>query len=162
VIFPPGAIPVAILLNGSPLQTYNRPYLSGGRIRAPIAPYVTRIADRIALERGALLVTRGGQTFRIRTGAFDPQSLPRVYVEVVPLHRRFGARVVYDSQRHVLDVQLPRRRDVLPGAPLQSAQPHVTPTRVFTPEPLITPRPAYTGTPHPRRTPIVVTTSRPQ
>lgn len=153
---------MAILLNGAALQSYNRPYIAGGRVCAPVAPYITRIADRIGFERGALVASRAGLTVRIRAPRFEPQDLSRSYVPVVTVFTGLGARVHYDAQRHVLEVQLPRAAGVKPVPPFQPPQPHVRPTLIFTPEPVVTPRPAYTGTPHPRRTPIVVTTSRPQ
>lgn len=162
MIFPPGAIPVAILLNGTPLQSYNHPYVVAGRVRAPVAPYVTRIADRIAFERGALVASRAGFTVRVRTAQLEPQDLSRSYVPVAPLFAGLGARVHYDAQRHVLEVRLPRPAGLTQAPPVQLPQPNVRPTRIFTPEPVVTPRPSYTGTPHPRRTPIVVSTSRPQ
>lgn len=163
MIFPPGAVPVAILLGGVPTTSYNHPYVIGGRIRAPIAPYVTRIADRIAAERGVLVASRGALTVRIRSAAVaEPADYGRAYVEVARIFRGLGATVHYDARRHVLDVQLPRQPAVGAQTPVQTAQPLAVPRKVFTPEPVVTPRPAYTGTPHPRRTPIVVSTSRPK
>jgi hypothetical protein len=162
VIFPPGAIPVAILLNGTPLQSYNHPYVLGGRVRAPVAPYVTRIADRIGFERGSLVASRAGLTVRIRTAQVEPQDLSRSYVCVAQVFAGLGASVHYDAQRHVLEVRLARTAGVTQATPFQPPQPNVSPTRIFTPEPVITPRPVYTGTPHPRRTPIILSTSRPQ
>lgn len=161
MIFPPGAIPVAILLNGVPVQSYNHPFLSGGRIRAPIAPYVTRIADRIALQPGLLVASRGTLTVRVRTVAAEPADYGRAYVPVVQIFRGLGATVRYDAHLHVLEVQLRGKLPVAAGTASQTAQPNVVPRTVFTPEPVTTPRPVYTGTPHPRRTPIVVSTSRP-
>ena len=161
MIFPPGAIPVAILLNGVPVHSYNHPFLKGGRIQAPIAPYVTRIADRIGFAPGRLLVSRGALTVRISSAGAEPADFGRTYVPVAPILSGLGATVHYDARRHVLDVQFRGKLQVVPGPPVQTAQPHLVPRTVFTPEPVVTPRPAYTGTPHPRRTPIVVTTSRP-
>lgn len=153
---------MAILLNGTALQAYNHPYVAGGRVFAPVAPYITRIADRIGFDRGALVASRGGLTVRMRAAQFEPQDLSRSYVPVAALFTGLGARVHYDAQRHVLEVQLSRAATVTHVPPFQAPQPHVRPTRVFTPEPIVTPRPVFSGTPHPRRTPIVVSTSRPQ
>ena len=162
MIFPPAAIPIAILLNGSTLQSYNRPYLQNGRVVAPVAPYLTRIADRIAYDGRVMVITRGSVHIRIETGVSEPRGLQNLYVPIAPLLRKLGALVAYDPGRHILEVQLRAVRDVRTMAPYSTSEPQVAPTRVFTPEPIVTPRPLYTGSPHPRRTPIVITTSRPQ
>jgi len=155
------AIPIAILLNGSPLRSYNPPYLIHGRIQAPVAPFLTRVADRIGYEGEVMIIVRGDSSVRVRTGPHDPKSLQAVYVPIAGVLRALGARITYDARRRVLDIQTGVHRLMQTMPPYQVASPVPPPTTVFTPEPVQTPRPAYTGTPHPRRTPIVRSTSRP-
>ncbi|MDP9016938.1 MAG: hypothetical protein M3N19_01280 [Candidatus Eremiobacteraeota bacterium] len=161
VIFPPAAIPIAIMLNGAPLQSYNQPYVLQGRIEAPIAPYITRIADRIAYSGGTMIITRGSSEVRIRVGIREPRSLQAVYVPLATILRRLGARASYDAARRVLEVHVEHAGDLATMPPFVSSHPQGRPIRVFTPEPVASPRPVYTGSPHPRRTPIIITTSRP-
>ena len=155
------AIPVAILLNGTPLRSYNRPYLLRGRIEAPVAPYLTRIADRIGYEGRVMIVVRGNAVVRLPTGVHDPKSLQALYVPIGEALRALGASVTFDAGRRVLEIQTRARAAVRTMPPFVTRTPLVLPTSVFTPEPVATARPVYTGSPHPRRTPIVRSTSRP-
>ncbi|MFN2527472.1 MAG: hypothetical protein ABR584_01985 [Candidatus Baltobacteraceae bacterium] len=161
MIFPPMAISIVIMLNGSPLRSYNPPYLIHGRIEAPVAPFLTRIADRIGYAGETMIIVRGNASVRILTGRHDPKSLQAVYVPIAGVLRALGTRVNYDPSRRVLDIQTGGKRPVQTMQPYQVASPLPAPTTVFTPEPVQTPRPVYTGSPHPRRTPIVRSTSRP-
>jgi len=155
------AIPIAILLNGSPLRSYNPPYLVHGRIEAPVAPFLTRIADRIGYVGEVMIVIRGNATVRIRTGPHDPKSLQAVYVPIAGALRALGARITYDARRKVLEIQAGGHRLMQTMPPYEVRSPGPAPTTVFTPEPVQTTRPEYTGSPHPRRTPVVRSTSRP-
>lgn len=155
------AIPVAVMLNGTPLPSYNPPYLLHGRVQGPVAPYLTRIADRIGYEGGVMIVVRAGTAVRIRTGIHDPTSLQALYIPLAAALRALGAKIAYDSSRRVLEIQTPRNEVLKTMPPYDVNLPLVAPTTVFTPEPVPTPRPVYTGSPHPRRTPIVRSTSRP-
>nr|MDQ6931350.1 hypothetical protein [Candidatus Eremiobacteraeota bacterium] len=140
MIFPPAAIPIAILLNGTPLQSYNRPYVLGGQVLAPVAPYVTRIADRIAYSGGVMIVSRGRARIAIRSTQTDPAGLQAVYVPIAGVLRGLGARVTFDRMHRVLDIEIHSRAEVQTMSP-QGSAPAVAPTMVFTPEPVPTPRP---------------------
>ncbi len=161
MIFPLAAIPVAILLNGLPLESYNPAYLRAGRVQAPVAPYLTRIADHIGYAGGMMILRRGTAEVRIRTGTYDPKSLPALYIPVAAVLRGLGARVTYDSGRRILEIRIRASDAVQIMSPYPPRAPAARPTTVFTPEPVPTPRPIYTGVPHPRRTPVVRSTSRP-
>lgn len=158
MIFPPAAIPIAILLNGIPLQSYNRPYVAGGQVLAPVAPYVTRIADRISYSGGVMIVSRGRARIAVRIKQSDPTALQNAYVPIAAVLRGLGARVRFNPARRVLEIEIHSHDEVQVMTP---DVPAVAPTMVFTPEPVPTPRPVYTGSPRPRRTPIVRMTSRP-
>jgi hypothetical protein len=155
------AIPVAIMLNGTPLRSYNPPYLLHGRVEGPVAPYLTRIADRIGYEGSVMIIVRAGVAVRIRTGVHDPKSLQALYVPLAAALRALGARITYDPGRRVLEIQTHADHLVQTMPPYHANPPVPVPATVFTPEPVPTPRPIYTGSPHPRRTPIVRGTSRP-
>jgi len=155
------AIPIVIMLNGSPLRSYNPPYLIHGRIEAPVAPFLTKVADRIGYAGETMIVVRGSSSVRIRTGPHDPKSLQAVYVPIAGLLRALGTRITYDRGRRVLEIQTGVQKPVQTMEPYQAVSPVPAPTTVFTPEPVQTPRPVSTGSPHPRRTPIVRSTSRP-
>ena len=161
MIFPPAAIAVAILINGTLLQSYNSAYLRAGRVEAPIAPYLTHVADHIGYAGGVMTLTRGKAQARIRTGIHDPKSLQALYVPIAAVLRGLGARVTFDAGRRVLEIQTRADAVVQTMPPYEPGRQSVPPTRVFTPEPVPTPRPLYTGSPRPRRTPIIRMTSRP-
>ncbi|MBV9277917.1 MAG: hypothetical protein JOZ97_06750 [Candidatus Eremiobacteraeota bacterium] len=159
-MIPPLAIPITIVIGGTPVQSYNHAYLMRGRIMAPAVPFVTRCADRVSYHGKIMVIRRGDRTARILTGVVEPRTLQAYYVPVSPAFRSLGAQIRYDRKLKTLFVRC------LAPAPLRTMQPneqqpHVAPTTVFTPEPVATPRPVYTGSPHPRRTPIIVTTPRP-
>ena len=155
------AIPIVFMLNGSPLRAYNPPYVLGGRALVPVAPFLTRIADRISYSGGEMIIVRGNSTVRVRTGVHDPSALQSVYVPAAAALRALGARVSYNGSRRELDVETGSRALLQSMQPSAASVPAVAPTTVFTPEPVPTPRPVYSGSPHPRRTPIVRMTSRP-
>ena len=105
-----------------------------------------------------MIVTRRTLRVRVRAPLGEPHGLQAVYIPIVPVLRSLGAKIRFDARRHRLDVRFSAGPAILPFSP--SVQ-QTAPAVVFTPEPIVTPRPLYTGSPHPRRTPIVVTTSRP-
>lgn len=149
------------MLNGSPLQSYNHAYLRAGHVEAPVAPYLTRVADRITYAGEVMIIRRGISEVRIRTGSGDPKSLQALYVPVAPILRALGAQVSFDKQAGVLEIHIRASQLIQTMSPYPRDAPGMRPSRVFTPEPVQTPRPLYTGSPHPRRTPIVRETSRP-
>ena len=126
---------------------------------APVVPFVTRCSDRVSYQGKTMVIRRDHRVAHLLTGVIEPRTLQAYYVAVAPLLRTLGAQLNYDAVSRTLFVRC------LPSAPLQTMRPqpapHVEPTTVFTPEPVVTPRPVYTGSPHPRRTPIIITTPRP-
>ncbi len=161
MISPLAAIPITIIIGGAPVQSYNHPYLLHARIMAPVIPFVTRCADRISYRRDVMVIRRDGRVARIFTGVIEPATLQGYYVAVAPTLRLLGARVSYDLDSRKLYVECLGPAPLRTMRPNEQLAPHVRPTTVFTAEPVVTPRPMYTGSPHPRRTPIVVTTPRP-
>ena len=159
MISPLAAIAVTIIIGGAPVQSYNRPYILRGRVMAPIVPFVARCSDRISYQGKMMIIRRDDRVARVLSGTVEPRTLQAYYVAVAPLLRSLGAQISYDRVDRKLFVRC------LPMPPLQTMAPqltpHVAPTTVFTPEPASTPRPIYTGSPHPRRTPIIVTPPRP-
>jgi hypothetical protein len=151
-LFPPG-VPVTIVLDGRPLAAYVRAYVAGGRVFAPVAPLITRLADRLWFEGDTLVVVRNGRSVRVRL-APDAQSLDAAYVPAGAALRALGATVRYEPNEHRLLVSIPPHAVVVSPTPFNAAAPQVTPNAVFTTVPPPTPRPVWTGSPLPRRTPL--------
>lgn len=154
MIFPLAAATLTVVLDGTPVRSYNRPYIAGGHVMAPLDPYVTAIARSIEYDGRALIVRLGDLFAQVpMSGAPPPGRYQTTYVELAPIARTLGARVWFDAAAQTLYVQLPRVAFATP-TPFNPAVPHPSPTAVFTPTPVQTPRPAVTGTPLPRRTPV--------
>jgi hypothetical protein len=150
-LFPPDA-PVGVLIDGRPLTAYVRAYVSGGHVYAPVAPLLTRLADRFWFEGETFVVQRGGRSVRIRMTPQYRGELDAAFIPVGPVLAALGATVRYDSTAHRLMVRLPARTVVGSPTPFNPGVPSVAPSAVFTPLPPATPRPIWTGSPMPRRT----------
>jgi hypothetical protein len=150
-LFPPGA-PVAVSIDGRPLAAYVRAYLSGGHVYVPVAPLLTRLADRLWIEGDTLVVQRGGRRVRIRLDPIYRAELRGAYVPAAATLRALGATVSYDGDAHRLNVTVRVLAVVATPTPFNAAAPSVAPSVVFTPVPPSTPRPIWTGSPMPRRT----------
>jgi hypothetical protein len=147
---------LTIVIDGTPVRSYNAPRLDHGRVVAPIEPYVTRIARSIGYDGEALIVRFGDLFAQIPAeSAPFPDRYASTYVQLAPIARTLGAAVVFDTQSKTLYVQTPRAVLATP-TPFNPAVPRVQPTAVFTPVPQTTPRPNVSGSPLPRRTPIPV------
>lgn len=155
MIFPLAAA-LTIVLDGTPVRSYNAPYLDRGRVMAPLDPYVTAIARSIEYD-GKELVVRLGDVFAQvpMRSAPPPGRYECTYVALAPIARTLGARVWFDARTHTLYVRTPQVAFATP-TPFNPAVPRVAPTGVFTPAPPQTPRPVVSGTPLPRRTPLPV------
>ena len=151
-LFPP--VPVAILVDGRPLASYVRAYVAGGRVFAPVAPLVTRLADRVWYEGDTLVVQRGARRVRVRLAQTVPEQFDGAYIAVAPVLQALGASLFWDPKRRVLLVRLPKQSGVGTPAPFDPAAPSAPPAPVFTPSPPVTPHPEWTGSPLPRRTPL--------
>jgi hypothetical protein len=141
-----------VSIDGRPLPAYVRAYLSDGRVYAPVAPLLIRLADRFWFEGDALIVERGD--CRVRIALIPPYrgELAGTYVPAGPILRALGVVVRYDAPSHRLMVTVSARRVVASPTPFNPAVPSVAPSAVFTPTPPTTPRPIWTGSPMPRRT----------
>jgi len=158
MLFPPGAA-VTVAIDGRPVLAYHAAYLSGGRVFAPLRPFVTQVAFRTWYEGDTLVITRGDREARIRLVPREPNALDVVYVPVASVLRQLGATVSY--HRHRLDVGV-RYIPLASPTPFNLAVPSMAPSAVFTPIPSPTPRPVWTGSPLPRRTPLPAIAPTPQ
>lgn len=145
---------LTVVLDGTPVRSYNAPYLQNGRVMAPIEPYVTAIAASVGYDGKALIVRLGDLFAQVPMDAPPaPQHYARTYVEIGPIARTLGARVRFDARANTLYVETPRMALATP-TPFNPAVPQPSPREVFTPAPAQTPRPIVSGTPLPRRTPL--------
>jgi hypothetical protein len=150
-----------ILLNGRPLPSYVVAYVTDGRVLAPADPLLARLADRIWIEDGTLVVERGPTRIRVPLERRVTDQLDGAYVAVGPVLRAFGASLSYDRKEHRLLVHLAPQESVVTPTPFDPALPSAAPSAVFTPEPPVTPRPVWTGSPLPRRTPLPFSSPNP-
>jgi hypothetical protein len=152
-LFPP-ATPVTLTVDGRPLPAYVRAYVTEGRVFAPVSPLLTRLADRVWSEDGALVIQRGSKHIRVTVRTVSPAALNTIYVMVAPILRALGASVRYEPAGRRLIVLTPQRSAVTSPTPYNPWVPAVAPSAVFTTAPPATPRPVWTGSPLPRRTPL--------
>lgn len=150
-LFPPGA-PVGVTIDGRPIAAYVRAYLSGGRVYVPVAPLLTRLADRLWFEGDVLVVQRGERSVRVRLEPRYRAELRGAYVPAAAVLRALGATIGYDAAQRRLNVIVPVSWVVVTPSPFNAAIPAVSPSAVFTPPPPSTPRPVWSGSPMPRRT----------
>lgn len=154
MIFPLAAVALTVVVNGTPVRSYNQPYIARGRVMAPLDPYVTAIARSIGYDGQALIVRLGDVFAQVPMGSAPlPGRYQSTYVALGPIARTLGARVWFERGSQTMYVQMPRAALATP-TPFNPAVPSVAPAPVFTPTPAQTPRPAVSGTPLPRRTPI--------
>jgi|SRR5579884_323311 len=161
MIFPLAAATFSVILNGTILRSYNRPYLKAGRIMAPLDPFVTSVAASIEYSAGVLIVRRGDRFAQVRMPEPHPAHFQSTFVPIAPLLRTIGLGVSLDATHRLLIVDSPRMPLATP-TPFNAAVPWVAPRVVFTPTPVTTAKPAVTGVPLPRRTPLPVSTTVPQ
>lgn len=155
MIFPLAAV-LTIVVDGTPVRSYNAPRLEHGRVVAPIEPFVTHIARSIGYDGTALIVRLGDYFAQVPlASAPQPDRFASTYVQLAPIARTLGARVRFDGRTHTLYVQTPPSVLATP-TPFNAAVPFALPREVFTPVPQKTPRPTVNGPPLPRRTPIPV------
>jgi hypothetical protein len=143
-----------VLLDGRPVPAYVRAFASAGRTYAPLAPYVTRIAERLWYEGGTLVIERGDRRVRVRLWSVAPDALDREYVPIAPLLRSLGESVRYDARTRTVEVGSAGGPEVATPAPFDANARQVAPRVVFTPAPIATPHPVWHGAATPRRTPL--------
>ncbi|MDQ2680639.1 MAG: hypothetical protein M3Y21_06415 [Candidatus Eremiobacteraeota bacterium] len=158
MIFPLGAAALTLTLNGAIVRSYDPPYLLRGHVVAPVMPFLTRVATRVAYANGRLLLWREGHVARIRIAPDQAIALQSAYVEIAPILRALGESVSFDGAHHVLTVRTPPSPPIHLPSPFDPQIPQVLPTVIFTPTPPVTPKPIFTGVPRPRRTPIPLQT----
>ncbi|HEY9085731.1 MAG TPA: hypothetical protein VIN40_07335 [Candidatus Tyrphobacter sp.] len=150
----PLAAAVTVLLDGRPVPAYARAFASAGRTYAPLAPYVTRIADRLWYEGNTVVIERGARRVRLRLASVAPDALDREYVAIAPVLRGLGASVGYDARARTVDVVSAPGHEIATPAPFDPNAPQVAPRVIFTPVPIPTPRAVWHGPAIPRRTPL--------
>lgn len=154
MIFPFAAPALVVVLNGVVVRSYNPAYVRNGRVIAPLEPFVTRIAAKIAYSGGMLIISRGDRFAQVALKARSvPMQWTRIYVPIAPILRTLGLDVSYDAAMRRVEIVTPGPVVATP-TPFNLAVPLVAPTAVFTPSPQTTPRPVVTGKPIPRRTPL--------
>ncbi len=149
----PLAAAVTVLLDGRPVAAYSRAYVAAGRTYAPLAPYVTRVADRLGYRAGTVVIDRGARYARVALRSVTPDALDRQYVAIAPILRALGESVRYDPKAHVVYVCSRQAVSVATPPPFDPLAAQVAPRVVFTPAPVPTPRPIWRGPALPRRTP---------
>ena len=144
MIFPLACTPVAVVVDGSPVRSYQPAFVLRGRVLAPVNPYVVAVAASVEYD---------GQTIVVRRGDRFAQIAAARYVELAPLLRTLGLNLSYDKRNRVVVLQTPPPVEATP-TPFNPAVPSAPPAAVFTPVPETTPKPVVTGKPSPRRTPL--------
>jgi hypothetical protein len=158
-LFPP-ATPVTVLVDGHPLAAYERAYVAGGRVFAPVSPLLTRLADRVWFEGDTLVVERGTRRVRIPLAPASAGQLGAAYVMVGPVLRALGASVRYEPALRRVTVSTPLPAAVASPTPFNPGAPSVSPSAVFTPAEPATARPVWTGSPLPRRSALPLPSPR--
>jgi hypothetical protein len=152
-LFPP-AVPVTILVDGRPLAAYRHAYFTAGRVFAPVTPLLARVADRIWLDGGTLVVERAGRRVRVRLAPAPTRAA--AVVAIGPVLRSLAIPVQYDGRARRLLILVPARTPVASPTPFDASRPTAPPSVVFTPSPSPAPRPLWSGSPLPRRTPLPI------
>jgi hypothetical protein len=165
---------VSVLIDGKLIASSRSAELTQGVVRAPLDPFVRRIADRITSDGRYVTLVRGSETVTLAVGSRLLQAggtsreLPfapflqrgEPIVPLAALARALGAEAGYDAATHTVIVRTA-------PAPLVTMTPFTSwiappgPLPTFAPTSVPTPRPTVTGVPQPRRTPIVVDPEHP-
>jgi hypothetical protein len=152
-LLPPAAA-VTIFINGRPLATYTKAYVTLGRLFAPLGPLLRAIGDRYWLEGTTLTIESNDHRVRVPLSSSAPQPFDGVYVAAGAVLRGLGDFVYYDQHLHRLDVRTSPQAAIASPTPFDPAIPSAPPKEVFTPTPVETSPPVWTGPPLPRRTPL--------
>ncbi|MDQ2663457.1 MAG: hypothetical protein M3Y18_05410 [Candidatus Eremiobacteraeota bacterium] len=158
MIFPLAASVPTVVIDGKVVRSYVAVRLVRGHIFAPVEPFVTSVATRIAYDGEGMTIYRADRFAQVRVRSRrDPADLDKTFVELAPVLRALGERIEYDRKRQWVVVSSPHGALATP-TPFNPAVPQAGPTSVFTPTPVSTPRPVFPGRPVPRRTPLPVAT----
>lgn len=150
----PLAAGITVLLDGHAVAAYAPAYVVAGRTYAPLAPYVTRIADRLEYRGRLLVLTRDGKRAIIALQRVAPDALDRQYVALATTLRALGAAVSYDGATRTVEVRSPPPQPVASPAPFDPLAPQAAPRVVFTPSPPPARPIVWRGPAIPRRTPL--------
>ncbi len=150
----PLAAAVTVLFDGRPVLSYAHAYIAAGRTYAPLAPYVTRFADRMDYEGKSLIIRRGERMTRLVVARVSPDALDREYVAIAPVLRSLGASVSYDAKQRLVEVVSPGPAAVQTPRPFDANAFEVAPHVVFTPTPIPQAPFVWRGPAIPRRTPL--------
>jgi hypothetical protein len=142
-----------LVIDGRPVRSYMPLSLQDGHVVGTVEPYLTRVAQRVELAGGYLILTRGTHRIRVPIGA-GSTGPGQTQVALVPLLRALGEDVAIDGARGRIEVTSPRHVAIATPAPFDPRAPQVAASIVFTPTPVPTPALTWSGTPVPRRTPI--------
>lgn len=156
------AAAVTIIVNGSIVASVTPARIAGGRVVAPLAPVVVRLAARAAYDPIARTVTldREGKRIVVPVAFVDPDGVP--FIEVGRVVRQLGGSAAFDAPTKTLAIVLRSADPISTSSPFDPSRPQVQPTTVFTPAPpAATPRVFESDIPRPRRTAIPVVPSQP-
>ena len=169
MILPVAVLPVVIVvLNGVPLPAVPPAQLVAGRVMAPVAPVVTRLVRRVAVESfGAIVLEARGHRCTFRVGwataacddRFEPlESAPyerdgTVFLPLGDVARVLGGTLSFDPASGTAQLRLAPEHELVTPPP--SGAPPGGPSPALTPGPTPTPnRPEVGPSPRPRRTPL--------
>jgi hypothetical protein len=140
-----------VSVNGRPISAYYRAYESGGRVFAPLRPYLSALVDRAWYQDGRLAIACDGRVVYVVLKPRTPDALDRVYFPIASIARALGARVEY---RHgAVEIASSVHGAIASPTPVPSSA-MIEPRPIFTPMPLPTTRPIWNGDALPRRTPL--------
>jgi hypothetical protein len=143
---------IAVLLDGHTVSAYSQPFERGGRVFAPVHPFVTGVADRIEYRGSTIVIHRDGHSLELAVAARAADG--GVYVPLAYVMRALGEMVTYDGRHHRMEITTPDAIEIATPAPFDPTTQQASPREVFTPRPIPTPVPVWTGRPLPRRTPL--------
>jgi len=152
---------VTIVVNGTIVTATEPARIRDGRVVAPIAPILVRLASRVAYDAPSATVTldRGSRHLVVAV-AVVIDEVP--FVELAPVVRALGESAAFDAATKTLTIAVAADDAITTPRPFDPRAPQVAPTSVFTPPPRQLPSPAAaTGVPHPRRTAIPAVPSQP-
>lgn len=152
---------VTVIVNGAIVPSVASARIVGGRVVAPVAPIVVRLATRIAVDASRSRVAIDGNGARIVVPiVYTEEDVP--YVELAPVVAALGGSDTFDSRSKTLTIVLRPAGGIATPAPFDPDRPEVAPNPVFTPAPPpATPRAIESGVPRPRRTAIPAVPSQP-
>ena len=160
--------PIVVLLNGVLVPATPSALLVAGSVMVPVAPIVTRFAERVAVDpAGDILIEARGHRCRFRIGravaacdgrntalAFAPfLDDGTAFVPLADVARVLGGDVSLDRSSGTAELWLAPLRGL--ETPPPSGAPLGGPTPALTPGPRpATPAPEPISSPRPRRTPL--------